>query len=445
MKHTIQSLSIRYILTILFIASTFVSVYPQMPQVRIPQPSTMTPGVQIGFPQKRQSNIPGNSINDVQSRQQAEIMREVEVNERRRRQETRQTAIREYLRTHSIPLPDFTNAPGAEHFHTARKEIIDMLEGREKPCLKRAVFLTENAFFDNTMSYEQFDATIQQLKNLCLLKLEEDGLSLQDDMAKKMMIFQVMTDEINVKEPGTEKMITHYPMKYDFDDYQAEHDKRKYMISKLLAENSGQCHSLPLLFLILAEELDTEAYISYSPQHSFVKFKDDKGKWYDAELTQGAIVTDDFYMGSGFIKADAIRNGLFLEPRNIRQSIAHTLNDLSSYYVYRVGMDDFVRQNADTVLHYVPNDLNAYMILSNFHTDRAMYVLRACEVPSLESLPKYPQAQALYNKMIESYAVLDSLGYEEMPSDVYQDWLNRVNVEKEKPGNQPSFVKQIKK
>ena len=105
------------------------------------------------------------------------------------------------------------------------------------------------------------------------------------------------------------------------------------MISKLLAENSGQCHSLPLLFLILAEELDTEAYISYSPQHSFVKFKDDKGKWYDAELTQGAIVTDDFYMGSGFIKADAIRNGLFLEPRNIRQSIAHTLNILSRDWI----------------------------------------------------------------------------------------------------------------
>ena len=164
-----------------------------------------------------------------------------------------------------LALPTFSGAPGTGSFYAARDEINDMLCGKRPMSLKRAVFLCENAYFDNRMSYDRFNAEIQNLKKICLLKLKEEGASLQDNMAKNLMIFRVITDEVCVKEPGTEKTLTHYPMKYDFEDFYAREDASKYMVSKLLIQNTGQCHSLPLLYLILAEELGAKAHLSFSP------------------------------------------------------------------------------------------------------------------------------------------------------------------------------------
>lgn len=62
-------------------------------------------------------------------------------------------------------------------------------------------------------------------------------------------------------------------MKYDFEDFYARGDLSKYMVSKLLAQNTGQCHSLPLLYLILAEELGVKAHLCFSPNHSILNYQ----------------------------------------------------------------------------------------------------------------------------------------------------------------------------
>ena len=90
--------------------------------------------------------------------------------------------------------------------------------------------------------------------------MQEEKLDKNDGLAKLMMIFRILSEVIEVKEPGSEKTIIHHPMKYDFEDYRADVNTSNYMVSKLLAQNTEQCHSMPLLFLILAEELETEAF-----------------------------------------------------------------------------------------------------------------------------------------------------------------------------------------
>ena len=71
-----------------------------------------------------------------------------------------------------------------------------MLEGKKEMSLKRAVFVTENAFFGNKMKYEEFDAAIQNLKHICLLKMQEEKLDKNDGLAKLMMITSYLPDLI---------------------------------------------------------------------------------------------------------------------------------------------------------------------------------------------------------------------------------------------------------
>lgn len=421
------------------------SSYAQIPQVSLPRPPSMPQyGISTNGNQSNTSQPPTTThFNRVQQQNEA-IMREVQEHERLRQLQT-QEFIREAMARDGVALPTFSDAPGTESFYAARDEINDMLCGKRPLSLKRAVFLCENAYFDNRMSYDRFNAEIQNLKKICLLKLKEEGANSQDNMAKNLMIFRVITDEVSVKEPGTEKTLTHYPMKYDFEDFYAREDLSKYMVSKLLVQNTGQCHSLPLLYLILAEELGAKAHLSLSPNHSFIKIQDNQGDWHSLELTRSAIATDDFYMGSGFIRSEALRNKLYLQPLSNKELIAHSLNDLSKYYVSKYGYDEFVKQNADSVLSHFPTNLPAMQTISNYNTSIALYVLRQCNVPSPDDLPQYPQANALYRQMLEGYEKLDNLGYAEMPKEAYKEWLESLRVEKFDPENQPSIMIQTTK
>ncbi|MDR2036490.1 MAG: hypothetical protein LBQ60_01055 [Bacteroidales bacterium] len=192
---------------------------------------------------------------------------------------------------------------------------------------------------------------------------------------------------------------------------------------------------MPEYFLILAEEFGADAYLATSPQHFFIKIKDNKGYWHNLELTCGAIINDQNYLNSGFIKAEALRNKVYLEPMARQQVIAEVMIDLARNYIRKYGYDTFVQRCIDTSLKYHPNNIRAYQIQANYHTARAMYVIERTGVLSPDKLPECPQAYRMYQTMHQSYKALDDLGYEEMPQGVYQAWLNRVNEEKEKPEN----------
>ena len=121
------------------------------------------------------------------------------------------------------------------------------------------------------------------------------------------------------------------------------------------------------------------------------------------------------------------------------------LNDLSAYYISRYGYDHFIEENSNLVLRYSPSDLTAYQHYANICTVQAQYVIDACGRPPKEQLPEYPQAHRLFKKMLQSYEKIDSLGYEEMPAEIYHNWLKQVDKAKTLPENQPSPIIQIKK
>ncbi len=123
------------------------------------------------------------------------------------------------------------------------------------------------------------------------------------------------------------------------------------MVTKLLNTGTGQCHSMPLLYLILAEELNTDAYLAHSPSHSYIKFPFDSSL-YDFETTCGKPNTDEWLVRLGYISPKAVKSGIYLTPMTKRQTIAQCLADLSTEYVTQYGNDSFVEQLSETSEYY---------------------------------------------------------------------------------------------
>jgi hypothetical protein len=422
-----------------------INTFGQIPVVETPKAATLSPVITGNF--NPNSNLPPSTflqgMTEVE-RSNQQTIRSIEEHQRYNSfQQIQQLYAEMDRRTISYTLPELNALNGTELFRNALAELNKMLSGKKPLDLKRAVFVVENAYFENQLDYGQFESAVQQAVDICNLKLAETNSNASKDLLKNLTILKYFTDTINVKLPGQEKTLTHYPIKYDFNDYMGQKNWSNMFVSKLMATNSGQCHSMPLFYLILAQELKAEAYLAFSPNHSFIKFKTERGGWYNAELTSGSIISDAAILESGFVKSEAIRSGIYMDTLSRKETVASLINTLANGYVHKYGYDSFVKQCAEIVLQYYPKQLNALMLLANWQTTTTMYIARQKGSPPPEKLKEDERARMELERMHHIYARIDALGFEPMPEEHYLKWLEKLNEAKFKPENQKSIIHQI--
>lgn len=345
--------------------------------------------------------------------------------------ELRQQERQERPVSYEFPENESTST---QYFKQSFAELQDILDGKQDLSLKRAVFLSENAYVDNSMNYELFCSDIKMELDIFQSFMKKEKLDINSDIAKKYMLQKFFSDTLTLKDEKGNIQLTHYPFKYDFDDPFGKKDYRKMFVTKLLRDKKGQCHSLPLLYLIFAEELGIKAWLAYSPQHSYIKTQDGKGNWYNFETTNGQYSSDSWVLGSGFIKAEALKNKIYMDTLSQKETIASCLVDLSMAYVAKFGFNKFVLNCTDKALQYNSKNIFAMQLKSDYYTYLFQYVAKQLGYPPKEQIHLYPQAYSLLQKTYEYYSLVEKSGYEDMPENMYQAWLK--SFEKEK-GKQP--------
>ncbi|MCL2652031.1 MAG: hypothetical protein FWD60_13550, partial [Candidatus Azobacteroides sp.] len=417
-----------------FLATTN-NLFGQIPVIETPKPATLftMPSYNNNpTPQRRQVSPFPNAPNPHNPNP-------LEMYERDKRELQRRNAEIMYGYENSMSnssiqydLPSQFGMRGTEYYQEALDKLSKMLRGESPLNLKDAVFTVENAYFENQLNYSDFNKAIKYLAEIARSKTMQDGYNWKNPITKNVMLFRTMADTMEIKIPQKETSVVSYPMQYDFEDYSGKEDWTKLFVSKLLATHKGQCHSLPLLYLILCEETGTEANLAYSPSHSYIKFKDNSGNWYNLELTNRHIVSDAYIVGSGYITAEAIKNKLYMEPQTKQQVIAQCISDLAMGYAHKYGYDSFIKQCVDSVLKYDPNNLGSWMMKSNYETQRFEYVVNQVGRPPLDTLKEhYPKILELLEDRNTTYRRMDASGYREMPKEAYEAWLKSVNEEKE--------------
>lgn len=304
-------------------------------------------------------------------------------------------------------------------YKNARQEILAMLEGKTTPSLKRAVFVVENAF-DNRLRWNEFDSLIQQ--GVRTVK----GLMSESPNQKDIHTALIRYWRETTIDPLTQKQ--HLPIYYDFDDYMGEKDYSKMLISKLLRTNTGQCHSMPLLYKILANELGAESAIAFAPMHSYIQHKDEQGNWLHLELTNVRYVNSSTYAQTGYIKANTIKSGLYLNPLTEQQTLVYVLSDLLSQYLRSHPNDpeNFVLETCALAQKYYPNFYRLRILEANVHTNRFHYEMKRAGFPGVEEMKRNPYYMLYYNNMLRSYNKVDELGYEIIPQKIYDEWVHSL-------------------
>jgi hypothetical protein len=320
---------------------------------------------------------------------------------------------------------------GTAFFYSAFAEIDSMLNGTKELNIARAVFLVENAFKGNTLNHLDYQDFIKRKTVFCNRIIKEFKQNPNDNLAKNMAIFRLLTEQVPFKNNRKEETEYHLPIQYDYHDYQSKKYFDSHFVTKLMASNVSQCYSMPLYYLILAEAMKAEAYWSLSPRHGFVKIKDEKGNWYNIELTCKSILSDAHYANNSYIKAEALRNKIYLEPLDKKQVIAYQLLNLAQSYYQKYGLDDFYLQCVNAVPQYVPNSVEALKMQASYYQNVLSHAAKLLHIPDLQSFGNLqPLADKTLSRLDVYYQEIDNLGYEKTPDIIYENWLQYIEEQK---------------
>lgn len=318
-------------------------------------------------------------------------------------------------------------------YQYAFSSINAMLSNREgNASFKRAVFLTENAFYDNRLSYRDFDGQINKLTELVSTLAMSNQLfryKSQDSLEanKNFTIYRILKDTIEILLSDSKKYKL-LPYTFDFDDFFGEKNWVKMFVTKLLITNSGNCHSMAYLYKILADELGVKnAWLSFAPHHIYIRNRCQGIGWYNTELTSGQFPVDAWIMASGYVSSDAVRSGIYMDTLSTQQAIANCALDLAKGYErkYKTYTDSFIVKCCDLTLKYHPLNINA--IIYKAETLKKIYLIYEKENPALAATV-YPDMEKLYVQAMD-------LGYKEMPEKMYREWLLSVSKQKNKYSN----------
>lgn len=417
-------------------------------QVRLPSPQDYYTPINTNY-YSDVPKVPGIDIFRTEERQRIQQQNDQLIKESQQRDSQRKEQLREiYEDVNDMPLninynlPSLSSLKGSEYY----RNVFDKMLGLnvENYSIKDINFEIENAYFEGKLSKEEFDKAIKQIGEFLLAKIKESNYDLKSNTAKNFMLFEFFTQTLEVK--GFKEK--HFPLRYDFEDYRGEKEWSKMFVSKLIESGTGQCHSMPLLYLILAEEIGAEAYLALSPNHSYIKFQDEKSKWYNLELTNGMFTVPSFILNSGFIKAEAIQNHIYMKNLSKQELLSQFYIDLVTGYIHKFGYDEFVDKVVTKALELYPNSINGNMVRSNFYTFRFEYAARNLEInprnnTELQKIKNYPTLVKWFNLTNNQYKKTDDLGYQSMPDEAYENWLSSLKEAKNKQDNE-TVKKQFK-
>lgn len=303
-----------------------------------------------------------------------------------------------------------------QDYYSAYSEIKLMLNGEDPLSFRKAVYLTENAYFENQLEEKVFYNAVLFHSSLCKNILKSGNIVYPESdclkAAAQCAVFVFMTDSIPVM---TNKGVQiHPPFEYNFDDFAGQKEWSNMFVSTLMQTKKGNCHSMPYLYKMIMDELGQPAYLSLAPNHIYIKAQNKRVGWYNIELTCGDFPTDAWLMASGYVHTDALRNGIYMDTLSQKQSVSLCLVDLAQGYQAKYGIQDgsFILKCCGTALTHFPNYINALILKAETLTALYKQTDQVSE-----------KGKQLLAQMNDTYAYIHKLGYRKMPQSMYLNWL----------------------
>lgn len=309
-------------------------------------------------------------------------------------------------------------------YNDAKQHLENMISGKKPASYEQAIYSIENAWYDGKLNHATFSEAINRhLENIAVLITEytdsiklhpasgfdgtkEQKLTWYKTALANFAIYQYMTTpSIWIDDNYIRR---HNPYQYSYNDPMGTADWTNTQVAHLLDEGSGNCFALASLFHIFSERLSSDARLCTAPGHIYIRHADDKGIFYNVELSSRSFPGTGTIETLTYTPEQATRNNISLRELDLKQSIALCLVYLAKgyEYKYRIKDDDFILSCAETALKYDDKNLNAMLLKAEVLESRLVAVSN--DVKTLSSRKDFAEYEQWLTHIYK-------LGYREMP------------------------------
>lgn len=211
-----------------------------------------------------------------------------------------------------------------------------------------------------------------------------------DDIAKLKAIRQV------IYEPGAWN--NNRPFTYDHADPFGKELQNKLLVT-YLDTRRGNCVSMPILQLIVAEKLGLNVSLSTAPLHVFMRYTNPNNRRSIAiESTSGGHpAAEKAYFDKMGVTQRQVDNGIYLGVLTKRESIAVMASTVTEWLMSKGRYQDAI-ELTDVLLEYYPKDVSAVLWRGSAYGE----LLRT------EFLERFPTPAAIPADLQPRYQMLSS-------------------------------------
>ena len=202
------------------------------------------------------------------------------------------------------------------------------------------------------------------------------------------------------------------PFAYDHSNVRGANIRVK-LISHYLETRLGDCVSMPILFLILADKLGLDIALASAPNHLFLRHRQANGHVVNLEATSGAMPARDIWLRQVRPMSDrSIETGLYMRTLSRREGIAAMAISVLQY-LGEARLHEETIAAAEAILEHNPRDGLTLANLGNAY-ERMMRrdFLDSYGSPLLVPIALRPRYQFLWSRNHAAFAKAKALGWE---------------------------------
>jgi regulator of sirC expression with transglutaminase-like and TPR domain len=200
------------------------------------------------------------------------------------------------------------------------------------------------------------------------------------------------------------------PFGYDHENFK---DIRVKLLSHYLATRRGNCVSMPILFLILADKLGLDMSLAMAPLHFFLRHRAGDGAVTNMETTSGADRARDIWIRqSRGVSERGVASGFYMRSLSRREGVAAIALTVVEYLMasarYREALavtDLIIRCNPRDGMAWANQAQACFRILE---TEFLRPFTSATAVPT----PRRPEYLLLLQRNHAAFAAAQRLGFE---------------------------------
>lgn len=201
------------------------------------------------------------------------------------------------------------------------------------------------------------------------------------------------------------------PFAYDMRDPLGRNIQNK-LLATYVSTRLGNCVSMPILFLILADRLGLNVGLATAPHHVFVRYTARDGRAVNLETTSGGHPARDVWYRENMPMTDlALSNGIYMRTLSRGESVA-TMALTVGEFLLGAGRYADVIDVAEVIGEYAPRDIGPILLAGEAY-GRMFAQEFENRYPTLESIP--PNLHARYRELATMnaslYAHAESLGW----------------------------------